>query len=84
MTDDRTADANPDSRPRDDDRGTIEQVDSPHGDQRSDLEQAVEARSDAVARGEGGDEPAEFTDDDTQGGIGGTGGEVKNQNDDAQ
>jgi len=31
-------------------------------DERSDIEQAVEARADAVARGEGGKEPSRFTD----------------------
>ena len=48
-------------------------------DDRSDLQQAVEARSDAVARGEGGEEPARFTDTGEPDGAGGTGGEVKNQ-----
>ncbi len=47
-------------------------------DTRSDLQQAVEARADAVARGEGGDAP------DGAGGEGGAGGVVKNQDDDAQ
>ena len=53
-------------------------------DQRSDIEQAVAARSDAVARGEGGAEPATFTDDDLSAGVGGAGGVVKNQEGDAQ
>ena len=48
-------------------------------DERSDIEQAVEARADAVARGEGGSEPARFTDTSEFDGNSGTGGEVKNQ-----
>ena len=65
--------ANPDSAPatRDDDG-------------RSDIEQAVEARSDAVARGEGGKEPETMTAPDDYSGNAGTGGEVKNQDADAQ
>ncbi len=42
-------------------------------DDRSDIEEAVEARSDAVARGEGGPEP------DGVGGESGADGVVKNQ-----
>lgn len=53
-------------------------------DTRSDIEQAVESRSDAVERGEGGDEPETFTDSGLPDGVGGTGGVTKNQNDDAQ
>lgn len=53
-------------------------------DARSDIEQAVEARADAVARGEGGDEPAPMTDSGDYSGNAGTGGEVKNQDLDAQ
>ncbi|PZO74878.1 MAG: hypothetical protein DI640_06400 [Sphingomonas taxi] len=53
-------------------------------DIRSDIEQAVESRSDAVERGEGGDEPETFTDTGLPDGVGGTGGVVKNQDDDAQ
>ncbi len=53
-------------------------------DTRSDIEQAVESRSDAVERGEGGDEPETFTDTGLPDGVGGTGGVVKNQDDDAQ
>lgn len=53
-------------------------------DPRSDLEQEVSARSDAVARGEGGDEPETMTDPGMPDGVGGTGGVVKNQDDDAQ
>jgi hypothetical protein len=48
-------------------------------DERSDLEQIVAARSDAVARGEGGEEPAIFTDSGRRDGVGGTGGDPKNQ-----
>jgi hypothetical protein len=53
-------------------------------DPRSDLEQMVEARKDAVERGEGGDEPSIFTSTGEHDGVGGTGGVVKNQDDDAQ
>ena len=53
-------------------------------DPRSDLEQIVEARKDAVERGEGGDEPVTFTDTGLPDGVGGTGGVVKNQDNDAQ
>lgn len=53
-------------------------------DQRSDLEQAVAARSDAVARGEGGTEPDTMTAPGMTDGVGGTGGEVRNQDLDAQ
>ena len=48
-------------------------------DERSDLEQIVAARSDAVARGEGGEEPAILTDTGRRDGVGGTGGDPKNQ-----
>ena len=53
-------------------------------DPRSDIEQAVEARSDALERGEGGKEPAMLKDDDTFSGNAGTGGDVKNQDMDQQ
>ena len=53
-------------------------------DARSDIEQAVEARKDAVERGEGGTEPDSFTAPGLPDGPGGTGGIVKNQDDDAQ
>ena len=53
-------------------------------DQRSDIEQAVEARSDAVNRGEGGTESATMTDPGEFDGNSGTGGEVKNQDITAQ
>ena len=48
-------------------------------DPRSDIQQAVEARSDAVARGEGGTEPAPMTDSGRYSGVSGDGGVVKNQ-----
>jgi hypothetical protein len=53
-------------------------------DDRSDLEQIVEARADAVARSEGGEEPATFTAPGLPDGVGGTGGVTKNQDQDAQ
>lgn len=58
-------DDNPDAQARD--------------DERPDIQQAVEARADAVARGEGGAEPSRFTDPGAFDGNSGTGGEVKNQ-----
>lgn len=53
-------------------------------DTRSDLEQIVASRSDAVERGDGGEEPATFTDTGMPDGVGGSGGVVKNQDSDAQ
>ena len=53
-------------------------------DERSDIEQLVEARADAVERGEGGEEPETFTAPGLADGVGGTGGVTKNQDDDAQ
>ena len=53
-------------------------------DTRSDIEQAVASRSDAVERGDGGDEPETFTDSGMADGVGGTGGVTKNQDSDAQ
>jgi len=53
-------------------------------DTRSDIEQAVASRSDAVERGDGGEEPATFTDTGMPDGVGGSGGVVKNQDSDAQ
>ena len=52
--------------------------------ERSDLQQAVEARKDAVERGEGGPEPDNMTAPGLFSGNAGTGGETKNQDDDAQ
>ena len=48
-------------------------------DARSDTEQAVAARSDAVERGEGGPEPDPMTRSGEYSGVSGDGGEVKNQ-----
>ena len=53
-------------------------------DARSDIEQAVEARSDAVERGEGGPESSLLTDTGQHDGVGGTGGVVRNQDVDQQ
>jgi len=53
-------------------------------DDRSDLQKMVEARKDAVEDDEGGDEPETFTATGMPDGVGGTGGVVKNQGDDAQ
>lgn len=54
------------------------------GDPRSDLQQEVEARKDAVKRGEGGPEPDSMAAPGLFSGNAGTGGETKNQDDDAQ
>ncbi len=48
-------------------------------DARSDIEQAVESRADAVERGEGGPEPDPMTKTGDYSGVSGDGGEVKNQ-----
>ena len=48
-------------------------------DARSDIEQAVSSRSDAVERGEGGPEPEPMTKSGDFSGVSGDGGEVKNQ-----
>lgn len=69
---DRKPDSHPDSPPEHDD------------DERSDIEQVVEARGDAVERGEGGEEPATFTAPGLYDGHGGTGGVTKTQDRDAQ
>ncbi len=53
-------------------------------DERSDIEQVVEARKDAVERGEGGDPVESFISSGMPDGVGGTGGVTKNQDDDAQ
>ncbi len=53
-------------------------------DARTDIEQAVKARSDALDRGEGGPEPDAMTSPGNYTGNAGTGGEVKNQDLDAQ
>jgi len=58
-------------------------VSSPDNDNdpRSDLEQVVEARKDAVERSEGGREPESFASTGLPDGVGGTGGVTKNQDD---
>jgi hypothetical protein len=53
---------------------TPDTLPDPDEDERSDLEQAVEARAEAVARGEGGSQPPEGV-----GGESGASGVVKNQ-----
>ena len=53
-------------------------------DDRSDIEQAVDARKDALERGEGGPEPDMLSDDGEFSGNAGTGGVVKNQDMDQQ
>lgn len=78
-------DPHPDSIPED----SMDQTpDSPPAaqddDARSDIEQAVQARADAVARGDGGPEPEAMTAPGDYSGNAGTGGEVKNQGVDAQ
>jgi hypothetical protein len=73
MMTDPHAGTNPETLPEDRDE-----------DPRSDIEQAVASRSDAVERGEGGEEPATFTDTGRHDGVAGTGGVVKNQDDTAQ
>ncbi|MDF0489518.1 hypothetical protein PX554_15380 [Sphingomonas sp. H39-1-10] len=56
----------------------------PREDERSDIQQIVEARKDAVERGEGGPEPDPLARQGEADGVGGTGGVVKNQDSDAQ
>lgn len=75
--DDRNDDALPESHAGTDPASSPAAQDD---DARSDLEQAVAARSDAVERGEGGPETAlgDFA------GTGGTDGVVRNQDQDAQ
>ena len=77
--DDRNDDALPESHAGTDPASSPAARDD---DARSDLEQAVAARSDAVERGEGGPDtvtaPGDFA------GTGGTGGVVRNQDQDAQ
>ena len=62
----------------------IDHLERTRDDDRSDLEQIVEARSDAGERGEGGEEPATLKDPGMPDGVGGPGGVTRNQNDDAQ
>jgi len=73
----------PDNDTRTDTNGEQER-DARKGDPRSDLQQEVEARKDAVERGEGGPEPDSMTAPGLFSGNAGTGGETKNQDDDAQ
>ncbi|WHU03259.1 MULTISPECIES: hypothetical protein [unclassified Sphingomonas] len=58
--------------------------DSNRDDPRSDLQQIVEARADAVKRGEGGNGHSPLADAGASDGVGGTAGDVKNQDADAQ
>ena len=53
-------------------------------DPRPDIQQAVEARADALARGKGGSDDGALAATGDFSGNAGTGGEVKNQNGDAQ
>lgn len=75
-----TVDPHPDTLPEEhvgtDPNTPVENRDD---DARSDIEKAVESRSDAVERGEGGPEPETFTETGEFDGNSGTGGEVKNQ-----
>ncbi|MFS0771540.1 hypothetical protein [Sphingomonas sp. 1P08PE] len=73
---DRNADTLPENHAGTDPNTPPERRDD---DARSDIEQAVQARSDAVERGEGGTEPETFTKTGQFDGNSGTGGEVKNQ-----
>jgi hypothetical protein len=56
----------------------------PPSDARSDIQQVVEARRDAVERGEGGPEPETFTSPGLSSGEGGAAGVVRNQDVGAQ
>ena len=78
-------DPHPDTLPEDDMAQTPDSSPATQDDDaRSDIEQAVEARSDALKRGEGGPEPETMTAPGDYSGNAGTGGEVKNQDVDAQ
>lgn len=79
--DDATADMLPEHHAGTDPNATPAERDD---DSRSDLEQAVASRSDAVERGEGGTEPDPMTAPGDYVGTGGTGGVVRNQDQDAQ
>ncbi len=85
MADQRHLDQRGESRPEDH-AGTDSETppERRDDDARSDIEQAVEARSDAVERGEGGPEPETFTSTGEHDGVGGTGGVVRNQDLDQQ
>ena len=69
-------DPHADTQPAD---ATDTRPDGTRKDERPDIQQAVEARADAVARGEGGEESVRFTATGEFDGNSGTGGEVKNQ-----
>lgn len=73
---DATAEGRPEDHVGTDPNTPIERRDD---DARSDLEQAVASRADAVERGEGGPEPETFTDPGRFDGPSGTGGTVRNQ-----
>ena len=83
MTD---TDAYPDSPPTGDQDDSLEAAKAARDarDPRSDIEQVVQSRSDAVERGEGGPEPETFTDTGMPDGPAGTGGLTKNQDHDQQ
>lgn len=51
----------------------------PDRDPRSDLQQAVESRADAAKAAQGGDTTSPLAPAGAEDGVGGTGGEVKNQ-----
>ncbi|MES2336478.1 MAG: hypothetical protein V4537_00080 [Pseudomonadota bacterium] len=53
-------------------------------DPRSDIQQAVDARRDALERGEGGNGESALEPTGIPDGVGGTAGVTKNQGDDAQ
>ncbi len=78
-------DIHSDSLPEDLARGNPDSArEAQDDDARSDIEQAVQARADAVARGEGGSEDGPLAATGDYSGNAGTGGEVKNQDMDAQ
>ena len=61
-----------------------QQSDNDRVDPRPEIQQVIEARADAVARGEGGPEPGPMTSTGDYSGVSGDGGEVKNQDINAQ
>lgn len=84
MTDPRSEaaqDSLPENHPGTDPNSTPEQRDD---DARTDLEQMVSARADAVERGDGGPEPDPMTKTGEHSGNSGTGGVVRNQDLDQQ
>jgi hypothetical protein len=74
--------AAPNGTPRADHSGTDPEA-RPTGDDRADprpdIQQVVESRADAVARGEGGSEPDPMLKSGDYSGVSGDGGEVKHQ-----